>query len=333
MTISRFHFTWQSPSVSSLVTLVIVSALVLQSCATPTPRQPPPRGDAQILEIEVTEQLPRITLELPSKGAASGAGRKSGKWAGNWAMASAIVTGSGFYGGNVITMMATAVVGGAMLALTPVVAAAGAVKGAFESPSTESVESGEAQVRGILQAEDLPQRLREQVLKEVADKTSIILAGQHQAEDTIVAQEKAAGPGEGRQPDRVHDVDLEWLLYGHHKVGPGEEHQPKSILRTGEGHQPKSILKIQLKSLELRGPYEVDPELALHIEAEVTLATPPAGSPIYTFRYVTRALRLSEWVANDATLFTEAVNLSLARLAELIVDDLLLTYDLVDIRS
>ena len=321
MTISRFHFTWQSPSVSSLATLVIVSALVLQSCATPTPRQPPPRGDVHILEIEVTEQLPRITLELPSKGAASGAGRKAGKWAGNWAITSAMVAGAGFYGGNLITALAAAVVGGGMLALTPVVATAGAVKGAFEAPSTASVESGEAQVRGILQAEDLPLRLRVQMLKEVADKTSITIAGRPQAGDSIVAHKETASPGEGRQPDRVHDSDLEWLLYGNFKVGPGEERQPKSILR------------IQLTSLELHGPYEVDPELALHIEAEVTLATPPAGSPIYTFRYVTRALRLSEWVATDATLFTEAVNLSLARLAELIVDDLLLTYDFVDIRS
>jgi len=171
------------------------------------------------------------------------------------------------------------------------------VKGAFESPSAESVDSSEAQVRGILQAEDLLQRLREQVLKEVADKTEIIVSGRLQAGDTIAALKQAVGPGERRQPD--------------------------------------SVLRIQLQSLELHGPYEVDPELALHLEAEVTLTTAPAGRAIYTspVRYVTRALRLSEWVENDAKLFTEAVNLSLARLAELIVDDILLTYDLVDKRS
>jgi hypothetical protein len=195
------------------------------------------------------------------------------------------------------------------------------MKGAFEAPSTKSVESSEAQVRGILQAEDLLHRLREQVLKEVVDKTSILVADRSQGSDTIVAQEKAAGPGAERQPDNAHD--LEWLLYGHAKVGPAE------------GRQPKSILRIQLTSLELHGPYEVDPELALHLEAEVTLTTTPPGTSVYTspFRYVTRALRLSEWVANDAKLFTDAVNLSLARLAELIVDDLFLTYDFVDIPS
>lgn len=208
-----------------------------------------------------------------------------------------------------------------MLTLTPLVAIVGAVKGAFEAPSTASVESSEAQVRGILQAEDLPLRLREQVLKEVADKTSITVVDRPQTGDSIVAHKETAGPGEGRHPESLRDSDLEWLLYGHAKVSPGEERQPKSILR------------IQLTSLEFHGPYEVDPELALQLEAEVTLATPPAGSPVYRFRYVSRALRLSEWVANDAKLFTEAVNLSLARLAELIVDDLFLTYDFVDIRS
>ncbi|MBH0198418.1 MAG: hypothetical protein HP497_03240 [Nitrospira sp.] len=167
----------------------------------------------------------------------------------------------------------------------------------------------------------------------MADKTSITVVDRPQTGDSIVAHKETAGPGEGRHPESVRDSDLEWLLYGHAKVSPGEERQPRSILRIGEGRQPKSILRIQLTSLELHGPYEVDPELALQLEAEVTLATPPAGSPVYRFRYVTRALRLSEWVANDAKLFTEAVNLSLARLAELIVDDLFLTYDFVNIRS
>lgn len=302
MTILRYHFTWQPPSISTIATLVIVSALVLQGCAAPTPaarqlQTEAMRGNVHIVKIEVIEQLPRIALELPSKGPASGAGRKAGKWAWNWAKASILVAGSG--GGHPITLIATGVIGGGMLALTPVVSAAGAVKGAIEAPSAESVESSEAQVRGILQAEDLLHRVREQVIKEVVDKTSIIVAGRLQARDTIAAHEGAVSHTEGLQSD--------------------------------------SVLGIWLTSLELRGPDEVDPELALHLEAIVTLVTPhlepfltlvtpPARRSSYTFRYVTRALRLSEWVENDAKLFTEAVNLSLARLAELIVDDLFLTY-------
>lgn len=321
MMIPRFHFTWQPSSLSPIATLVIVSALVLQGCTTPAARQPPPLDNIHILEIKVTEELPRITLELPSKGAASGAGRKAGKWAGNWALAAGIVARYGIAAGSgggdpfvgIATVAATAAVVGGMLALTPVVATAGAVKGAFEAPSTESVESSEVQVRGILQAEGLLHRLREQVLKEVADKTSILVAGQPQARDTIVTHKETVSHSEGLQPDSSQD--LEWLLYRRPKVSPGERRRSNSVLR------------IQLTSLELRGPYEVDPELALHLEVEVTLTTAPTGTPVYTspFRYVTRALRLNEWVANDAKLFTEAVNLSLARLAELIVDDLFLT--------
>jgi hypothetical protein len=180
-----------------------------------------------------------------------------------------------------------------MLVVTPVVASAGAVYGAIEAPSSEAVESQEAQVRGVLQAEHLIQRLQHNVLKQVTDRTDISVATlPREASDQIGDRE--AVPASGVP-------------------------------------EPDTMLMIQLRSIDLRGKFDVDPPLALHLEAQVTLTAPSAATPLYThaFHYVTGASRLTEWTADDAKIFREAVERNLARLAELIVDDLFLTHPFV----
>jgi hypothetical protein len=84
------------------------------------------------------------------------------------------------------------------------------------------------------------------------------------------------------------------------------------------------MLRIQLKSIDLRGTFEVDPPLALHLVAQVTLTDSHDPTPLYanTFHVTSESRRLSEWTADDATGFREAVDLSLTRLALKIVDDL-----------
>jgi hypothetical protein len=167
------------------------------------------------------------------------------------------------------------------------------VYGAIEAPSAEAVESQEAQVRGVLQAEDLIHRLQDHVLKQVTDRTDISIATlPREASDQI----------------------------GH-----------RETVSTSGVPQPDTMLMIQLKSIDLRGKFGVDPLLALNLEAQVTLTPPSAATPLYThaFQYVTGARRLTEWTADDAKGFHEAVELSLARLAEWIVDDLFLTYPFV----
>ena len=95
--------------------------------------------------------------------------------------------------------------------------------------------------------------------------------------------------------------------------------------------QPDALLRILVQSIDLRGPFDVDPPLALHLEVQATLMAPSAATPLYThaFQYVTGARRLTEWTADDAQVFRGTVDLSLARLAELMVDDLFLTYPFV----
>ena len=278
--------------VPAITRVLILSLLVLQQGCTTSPWMPwsphvteDVRAKIRTIGVVVAEELPRVTLELPSKGAASGAGRKAGKWSGNWAMATGSIAGQGKEFG--LTTEA------AMLVVTPVVALAGAVYGAIEAPSTEAVESQEAKVRGVLQGEHLIHRLQDHVLKQVIDRTDISIA-------TL--------------PREASDQS------GHRET----------VLTSGVP-QPDTILMIQLKSVDLRGKFDVDPPLALNLEAQVTLTAPSAATPLYThsFHYVTGARRLTEWTADDAKIFREAVDLSLVRLAELIVDDLFLTHPFV----
>jgi len=179
-----------------------------------------------------------------------------------------------------------------MLAVTPVVASAGAVYGAIEAPSAETVESQEAQARRVLQSEQLIHQLGSQVLTQVTDRTDVVA--------TILP--KVAG----NQPSHQETV-------------------------TAKGGQPDTRLTIVLKSIDLRGKSDVDPPLALKVTAQVTLTGPSAATllDMHAFQYWTGARRLTEWTVDDAKIFREAVDLSLARLAELIVDDLFLTYPFV----
>jgi hypothetical protein len=277
--------------------LILSILMVYQGCTTP-PLEPwsphvteDVRAKIRTIAIVVAEELPRVTVELPSKGAASGAGRKAGKWSGNWAMsAGAVAAGGAQAGEGAIFGLTTAA---AMLVVTPVVASAGAVYGAIEAPSANAVESQEAQVRGVLQAEDLIDRLQHHVLKQVIDRTDISVA-------TL--------------PREAIDQ------FGNRETVPASGVP-----------QPDTMLMIQLQSIDLRGKFDVDPPLALHLNALVTLTASSAATPLYThaFQYVTGARRLTEWTADDAKGFHEAVDLSQARLAELIVDDLFLVYPFV----
>lgn len=168
-----------------------------------------------------------------------------------------------------------------MLAVTPVVAAVGAI----EAPSAEAVESQEAQVRGILQGEQLIHQLEKQVLTQVRDRTDVVA--------TILPKNA-------------------WDQASHREAAP-----------TSGVPQPNTMLRIQLKSIDLRGKLDVDPPLALNVEAQVTLIVPTAAMLLNAdIRYVSEALPLTEWTTDDAKVFRKAVDLSLARLAELIVDDL-----------
>ncbi|MGH7147104.1 MAG: hypothetical protein ACREIJ_04285 [Nitrospiraceae bacterium] len=280
--------------------LIILALMVQQGCTASPGKQWGPwvphvtedvRARVRTIEVAVVEELPRVTVELPSKGAASGAGRKAGKWSGNWVTSAAygLVEGARPRGEG----LPIATTAGAMLVVTPVVAAAGAVYGAIETPSAETVESQETQVRGVLQVEDLIHRLQNHVLTYVTDRTDMSVS---------------------TFPRTAND--------------PLGDRETVSASRVS---QPDALLRILVQSIDLRGPYDVDPPLALYLEVQATLVAPSVATPLYThsFHYVTMARPLTEWTADDALVFRRTVDLSLARLAELMVDDLFLTYPFV----
>jgi len=275
-----------------IIIVLILSLLIGQQGCTTPPMEPwsphvteDVRAKIRIIGIAGAEELPRVAIELPSKGAASGAGRKAGKWSGNWVMAA----GSTAAYGRELGLTT----GAAMLVVTPVVALAGTVYGAIEAPSAETVESQEAQVRGVIQGEQLIHQLENQVLTHVTDRTDVVA--------TILPKDAS---------DQI----------GHRETVPASGVP-----------QPDTMLMIFLKSIDLRGKADVDPPLALNLEAQVTLTVSSAATPLYThsFHYTTDARWLTEWTADDAKVFRKAVDLSLARLAELIVDDLFLTHPFI----
>lgn len=273
-----------SISPRTTIGILLLPLLILQqSCAT-TPIESwqsrlreQTRTQILTVDIVVSEALPRVMLDLPSKGAASGAGRKTHKWVGNWLK----VAGGTFYGGGY-----GGAVGVAMLAVTPLIAGIGALYGAAEAPSAETVESQDTQMKGAIQAqaEKLIGEFERQMVGHITSQTDV----------TPVLLPRA---GPNQIGDRQTSIE------------------PKT----------HALLRVDLKSLELRGPDDVDPPLALQLEADITLARYGTGVYSWTFRYETGRRQLTKWLADDATPLREAVGISLSRLAELIVDDLFLT--------
>ena len=180
-----------------------------------------------------------------------------------------------------------------MLVVTPVVWGAGAVYGAIEASSGEAVEAQVPQVHGVLQVEDLIHRLQNHVLTHVTERT---------------------------------DISVATLLRTANDPLGDRETVPASRVS-----QPDAMLRIRVQSIDLQGSSDIDLLLALNLELQATLVAPSATTPLYrrSFHYVTGVRRFTEWTADDARVFRDTVDLSLARLAELMVDDLFLTYPFI----
>ena len=307
----RFMLKNWSFSISPRTTIgiLLLPLLILQQGCATTPIESwqsrlPEYTRSQILTVDivVSEALPRITLDLPSKGAASGAGRKTHKWVGNWLIAAGATCSGGSYG---------CAVGLAMLAVTPLIAGMAALSGAVEAPSTETVESQETQVQAVLQAqiERLIGEFERQIVGHITSQTDVV--------PTLLSRTEIPKTGYSERGRGLSDDMQRMFGSGMNQIGEGKtDTKPKIDARLG----------IVLKTLELRGPDDVDPPLALQLEADITLSRYGTGVYSRTFRYETGRQHLTKWLADDATPLREAVGTSLSRLAELIVDDVFLTY-------
>jgi hypothetical protein len=299
----------------------MLSLFLMQQGCTTSPLKPwaphvteEVRATIRTIGVAVGEQLPRQTvldrygeahhsldvalaeepLRVPVKSlseTASYARRTAEKWSKNWLT----WTGDLFVefpkAGEGAVFLTT--IAGAMLVVTPVVGGAGAVAGAIEAPRTK-----EKQVHGVLRIDDLIHRLQRHVITHLTERTDM------------------SGPP---LPRTANDP-----------VGDRETVSASGV------SQPDAMLKIQLKSIDLRGAPDIDPLLALNLDVQAILEVPTAATPLYrhSFHYVTGARRFTEWTAEgaqsfDAQVFHETLDLSLARLAELMVDDLFLTYPFV----
>ena len=167
---------------TSFLSILFLSILILQQgCATTAPPRPQSsqlseevRTKIRTVGITVSEELPHVTLDLPSKGALSGAGCKAGKW--TWDSVK-IISWSGDSSGVVHYLSGFpvgAVVGAIMLAVAPVAAVVGALSGAVEAPSAAAVEAMETQVRRVLQDERLIGEFGKRVHDHITNRTDVI---------------------------------------------------------------------------------------------------------------------------------------------------------------
>jgi hypothetical protein len=297
MNFPRNLFMGRIPHVYRLLRLLVLSLLLVQQGCTSSPSKPwtphvteDVRTTIHTIGLAVAVELPlvinalRVTVESPSEDTtATYAKRKACNWSAKWLTSTGETAGVGAKMGDLGIFVITTTAG-AMLVVTPVVAAAGAVAGAIEAPSSE-----ETQVHSVFKVEDMIHRLQNHVLKHVTDWTDI----------SVIPLLKTANDPLG-----------------------GQEIVPT------RGSQPDALLRIQLKSIDLRGSFDVDPLLALNLDVQVTLVASSVSTPLYmhSFHYVTGARRLTEWIVDDNQGFRETVDLSLARLAELMVDNLFLIH-------
>lgn len=271
----------------AIITVLILSLLLVQyGCATPSRWSAhvteDKRANIRAVGIVVREERPDVTLVIPTKG--RGAGVKASQWSGKWLLWTVGGTLAGAQGG----LLPGAAIGATMLAAMPVVATAGAVKGAIDAPPAKAVDSGETQVREIIQGQ-LIRQLEEQVLTQVRDRTTLVAIPLHKG-----AEDEASH----REPVRLSEIPR-----------PAD-----------------AVLMIRVKSIKLQGPWDVNPLLRLAMEAQATLTDPAGGPPLYThtFGYTSEAQLFTTWTSNNAELFRTAVDRGLARLAELIVTDVFL---------
>ena len=285
------------PCVYWLSRLLILSVLMVQQGCTTSSMKPwaphvaeDVRAAIRTIGVAVAADLPLVAVELRVVEYPSETARYARRKASNWS--------ENWLNGSILNeiggggFLGTTIVG-AMLVVTPVVWGAGAVAGAIEAPPAK-----EKQVHGVLQYEDLIHRLQNHVLTHVTERTDM----------SVVPLPRTANDPLG---DR------------------------ETVSASGVS-QPDAILRIHLKSIDLRGASDIDPFLALHLDVQATLVAPSAVTPLYThsFHYVTGARRFTEWTAEgaqsfDAQVFHETLDLSLARLAELMVDDLFLTHPFI----
>lgn len=154
---------------TSFLSILVLTIFILQQGCVST--EPPRLKTSQLSEeertsirtvgIAVSEQLPPMTLELPSKGALRGAGLRAGKWTGGFLQG---IANSG--DAMQITIW--------FLPLAPVVAVAGAFSGAIEASSAATVETMEMQVRRVLQDERLIGEFGKQVHDHITNRTVVV---------------------------------------------------------------------------------------------------------------------------------------------------------------
>ncbi len=220
--------------------------------------------------------MPEIALSMPAEGAGEAAGRGAGSWSRDWAGAGLeVLAASGRAGGQ--GGAGVALIGIAMLALTPVVAASGAVYGLVAAEEAELVREAQTTLDDFIAELRMQETFRDQIVRKAQNATK----------------------------------------YQFVPLYPGMAEQGIA-----------TILEVAVESFGLDGPWGVDPPLTMVMRTRAKLFRVKDGVVLTegTFLYESEVYQFTEWAANDAQLFREALDSGYQTLAREIVEELFVLY-------
>lgn len=263
----------------------------LTGCADPQHWKPPVseelRASFGTVGLVGLDTVPDIQVDTPAKGSLAGAGRKAGGWTRDWLLGGPRGCSSGgSSGGGIGTILCAAV----WLGLTPVVAMSGAVYGAATAEDAATVKKAETQLKDSLAKLRYGRALRDHVADE-AKKYSPTLA-----------------------------------LFPLDQANLGNTDSSPDAPRAKDGIN--TILEIEVESIGVNGQWDVDPPLAITVKAKARMLESRSGKVLHddSFRYTTKTRSFSDWAKDDAKAFSEAIDLSLQRLSEFMVERLFFTF-------
>jgi hypothetical protein len=176
----------------------------------------------------------------------------------------------------------------AWLALTPVAAVSGAVYGAVDSNAPQVIEEAEANLNKTLAELHMQETLRYLILGKLQNET------------------------------HYHVV----FLNTQGPTSSGEVMDYSAAAKKGI----ETILEIAVETFGLDGRLEMDPPLAIIMQARAKLIKVRKGTVLYNsvFHYRSNLLAFSEWATNDAYLFRKGIDRGYQNLATQIVETLFL---------
>lgn len=283
-----------------IIIWLCVSILLGQLGCAPRYQLPPPVSEetrARLVTIGVVSAqfIPDTELFTFAKGRISGAAKGlAGGTSGGAAVGAGIAIELGAATGIAAPLWLSApVVGPAILIVVAAGAATGAIVGAITAIPAERVEEIEATLKNALIEMKMQENIRDHVFRTASEQT-------------------------GRNFVLLHEG-------GPHSV----EEKASYIFLVNKGID--TVLEVSVLSISFEGKGGGDPPLSLSMKARTRLIKTADDSILYENELMYRSpkRKFTDWAANDAKIFKEELARCYRSLAEKVVEEIFLLYNLL----